>query len=79
VANLDLNKKWIGTPTETLLELLYSISEKYEHLYSQDISQLWLTAAKKPHNFSAILDFLLERVVVGVASGPAATVVQVCV
>jgi hypothetical protein len=78
LTNIDLNKKWSGTPTATLLELLYNITEKFGQLHSEAISKLWVTAAEKPHNCSAILDFLLEKVVVGVAAGFAPLATTVC-
>jgi len=72
IANLDLNKKWAGTPSEDLLNLLYGITEKRTQ-HGHDVRELWLTAAVRPSNFSAILDFVLHRVVTGIAAGPAAT------
>ena len=70
IANLELNKKWAGTPSEDLLNLMYGITEKRTQ-HGSDVRELWLTATKNASNFSAILDFVLSRVVTGVAAGPA--------
>lgn len=72
IANLELNKKWAGTPSEDLLNLLYGITERRTQ-QGNDVRELWLTAANNPSNFSAILDFVLSRVVTGIAAGPAST------
>lgn len=74
IANVELDKTWPGTPTEALLSALYALTERHGTLHSNETKELWRMAVDKQQNVSAVLDYVLHRVVDAHAGGPA----QVC-
>jgi hypothetical protein len=70
LTNLELDKKWAGTSTEALLTALYTVTERHGLVHPDEVKQLWCTVSEKPANISAVLDFVLHRVVSDFQSEP---------
>jgi Cell morphogenesis central region len=63
IAHIELDKKWAATPTESILSLLYALTERHGSMHADETKSLWHMTVDKANNFSAVLDFVLQRVV----------------
>jgi hypothetical protein len=78
IANIEMDKKWQGTPTESLLSALYALTERHGSRHAFEAKQLWHMAVDKAANFSAVLDYVLQRVVNAFADETAGGDAPVC-
>lgn len=63
LAHVDLSGQWRGAPGEALLAALYTLTERHGAAHTADVKELWHMTVDRAANFSAVLDFVLQRVV----------------